>query len=201
MRLGVLGGSFDPPHVGHVALAEGCRDALALERVLFIPANLPPHKLHRSLSPFAVRLAMVEAAIAGRAGLEALALEGERGGVSYTVDTLRALRARYAGARFWLCLGSDSLREIASWRDPQAIASMARFAVYQRGEDRLPLPAAWADNVDLVAGEPVEASSTQVRDLAARGLPFDALVPPGVQAIIRGAGLYRAAAPAAGQEA
>lgn len=200
MRLGFLGGSFDPPHVGHVALAERCRDALGLERVFLIPAYRPPHKLHRQLSPFALRLAMVKAAIAGRDRLEALTLEAERGGVSYTVDTLRALRARYAGARFWLCMGTDSLREIASWRDPVKVAAMARFAVYRRGEEPVSLPASWADKVDFVGGEPVDVSSTQVRERVALGLAVDALVAPGVLMIMRDAGLYRTPESAVGQE-
>jgi nicotinate-nucleotide adenylyltransferase len=135
---------------------------------------------------------MVRAAIAGQPGLEVLTLEADRGGVSYTVDTLRELHAHYAAARFWLCLGADSLREIATWRDPQAIAKLARFAVYRRGEEAGPVPPDLTGAVDWVAGEPVAASSTQVRDRIARGLAVLELVAPGVLAIIQREGLYTA---------
>ncbi len=199
MRLGVLGGSFDPPHVGHVAVAERCGAALRLERVFLIPAYQPPHKLHRTLNPFAVRLAMVRAAIVGHPGLEALALEGERGGVSYTVDTLRELHRRFPRGEFWLLLGSDSLRELAGWLDPEGIAALARFAVYRRGEERLVVPPALEPRIDLVAGDLEPASSTEVRDRVARGLAVDALVAPAVLAIIRREGLYLGPEPAAGQ--
>ncbi len=199
MRLGVFGGSFDPPHVGHVAVAERCSAALQLERVFLVPAFQPPHKLHRVLSPFAVRLAMVQAAIEGHPRLAALALEGERGGVSYTVDTLSELRRRFPEARFWLCLGSDSLREIAGWRDPEGIVALARLAVYRRGEEGVVVPPVLARRVDLVPGDLEPGSSTEARRRIGLGLAVDDLVAPGVLAIIRREGLYAAPAPGAGE--
>jgi nicotinate-nucleotide adenylyltransferase len=182
-----------------VAVAERCGAALKLERVFLVPAYQPPHKLHRVLSPFPARLEMVRVAIADHPRLEVLTLEGERGGVSYTIETLRELHCRFPNARFWLCLGSDSLREIAGWRDPEGIAALARFAVYRRGEEPVVVPPALERRVDLVAGDLEPGSSTEVRERIARGLAVDDLVAPAVLAIIRREGLYAAPTPAAGE--
>ncbi len=190
MRLGILGGSFDPPHLGHLTLARRCRRALALDRVLLVPAYQPPHKLDRELSPFDVRLAMVRALADDREGLEVSTLEKQRGGVSYTVETLRDIRRQRPDASLWLCLGSDSLAEMTSWKAPEEIAALARIAVYHRPGVPEQVPAALRGAVDPVPGPPVAISSTRLRALVAAGQPIERWVTGPVATIIRREGLY-----------
>jgi nicotinate-nucleotide adenylyltransferase len=132
MRIGVFGGTFDPPHVGHLALAEWARDALRLDRVLFVPAGRPPHKGRRVLTPVAHRVAMTRLAVRGQRAFVVSALEARRNGPSFTVDTLRALRKREPGARIFLLMGADSLAEFPTWRDPAGILAFATLAVAAR---------------------------------------------------------------------
>jgi nicotinate (nicotinamide) nucleotide adenylyltransferase len=132
MRIGVFGGTFDPPHVGHLALAEWAREALRLDRVLFVPAGRPPHKGRRVLTPVAHRVAMTRLAVRGQRAFVVSALEARRNGPSFTVDTLRALRKREPGARIFLLMGADSLAEFPTWRDPAGILGFATLAVAAR---------------------------------------------------------------------
>ena len=140
MRLGLFGGSFNPPHTGHLVVAEAMREAFALDRVVWMPAARPPHKTGAddaaALAPPDARLALVRAAIAGNAGFDASDLELRRakatGTPSFTVETLRALVAAYAGAEWHLILGEDSYAGLASWREPDEIARLARIVVYRR---------------------------------------------------------------------
>jgi nicotinate-nucleotide adenylyltransferase len=131
VSLGVFGGTFNPVHFAHLRLAEEVREALGLERVLFIPSADPPHK-SRQLASAAQRLEMVELALASNPAFEALDLELRRPGPSYSVDTLRALSRLYAGQRLWFLLGSDTLAELDSWRDPEQLVGLADFAVVGR---------------------------------------------------------------------
>src|SRR5690349_4586501 len=125
MRIGVFGGSFDPVHRGHVLLAECCRAQAALDRVAFVPAARQPHKPHSPRASDGDRLAMLELAIAGHPEFAASPVELERGGVSYTVDTLRAITAQEPGAKLYLLLGADSLADLPTWREPAAICALA----------------------------------------------------------------------------
>jgi nicotinate-nucleotide adenylyltransferase len=131
-RIGLFGGTFDPPHVGHLALAERARESLRLDHVLFVPAGRPPHKGRARLSPVADRIAMTRLAVAGNRAFTVSALEARRDGPSFTVDTLRALRRRELGARIFLLMGADSLAEFPTWRDPDAILAFATLAVAPR---------------------------------------------------------------------
>ncbi len=189
-RLGVFGGTFDPPHVGHLALAEWARESLRLDRVLFVPAGTPPHKRRADLSSAADRLAMTRAAVRGRPGFAVSALEARRRGPSFTVDTLRALRARFPGARLFLLMGEDSLDEFSTWREPAAIRSLATLAVAARpGAGRRRPRAggriAWLDNPGL------DVSSSALRARARRGRSLAFLVPDAVARVIARRGLYR----------
>ncbi len=192
MRLGVFGGTFDPPHVGHLALAEWARDALRLDRVLFVPAGTPPHKHRADLSSPADRLAMTRAAIRGHAAFEVVPLEARRRGPSFTVDTLRALRARFPGARLYLLMGEDSLREFDSWREPEAIARLATLAVALRPGARRRRPrAGW--RVAWLGNPGLEVSSSALRARVRAGRSVGYLVPEAVARLITRRGLYRAA--------
>src|SRR5690606_3421210 len=151
VRLGVFGGTFDPPHIGHLIVAQDAALALALDRVLFVPAGTPPHKRDRQLSPAAARLAMVQAAIAGndRFGLDPWELE--QPGPSYTLETLRYLRRQYPDAELWLLIGSDQWAEFATWRAPEGILAMARVGVIARAGDQI-LTADGAESAELNPG-------------------------------------------------
>ena len=117
-RLGILGGTFDPPHLGHLMLAECAREALSLDRVLFVPARHPPHKRDRRVSPPRTRIRLLRAALRGT-GFSFSPIELERTGPSYTVDTLLALRERHRSAELFLLVGEDSLIDLPGWRAPQ----------------------------------------------------------------------------------
>lgn len=192
MNLGILGGTFDPPHRGHLVLAERCADALELETVFFVPAFLPPHKLDRRLSSFDARLRLVRAAIAEEPRFEALDLERNRGGISYTVETLRDLHGLHPAAQFWLLLGRDSLHDLAAWRAPDEIAKLARFAVYGRPGVSEETPARFAENTTYVEGPLIDISSTELRGALGRGEPVGEMIPPAVRVEIARLGLYRA---------
>jgi nicotinate-nucleotide adenylyltransferase len=184
-RLGVIGGTFDPPHLGHLAFAEWARGALRLDRVLFVPAGSPPHKRSGSPSPAAQRLAMTRLAVRGNPAFGVSALEVRRRGPSYTVDTLRALAARHPGARLHLLMGADMFASFGTWREPDEIARRARLVVAlrpgaappRRGRRGAP---AWARRVTWLANPTIELSSTALRERARRGGSLRYLVPDAV---------------------
>jgi nicotinate-nucleotide adenylyltransferase len=201
MRVGVYGGSFDPIHNGHLAVAGTARDRASLDRVLLVPAAAPPHKEGRVLAPAAHRLTMVALAVEGRPGLEACDLEIRRGGRSYTVDTLGEVRALFPGAEVCLVIGSDTLPDLPQWKDVHAILARTRvLAVLRRGHGREAVEGlrshfAPAEVESLAAGfleiNPVDASATEIRDRLRRRLPLAGLLPPPVAAYIERNGLYR----------
>jgi nicotinate-nucleotide adenylyltransferase len=132
--LGVFGGTFDPIHLGHLRAAEQVVELLGLERLLFVPSGTPPHKRGEGLAPARLRLEWVRRAIAGNKRFEVDALEVERAGPSFSVDTLRAIGARVAPAKPVFVIGCDAVAELASWRDPRAVLELAHLAVMERRE-------------------------------------------------------------------
>jgi len=195
-RLGVLGGTFNPPHRGHLALARHALRELALERVLLMPAHTAPNKAgggDEALDPGPQRrLAMCRLACEGVPGVCACALEVERGGVSYTVDTLAALHASHPQAELTLIVGADVAGTLGSWREPRRLLELARVAVAARpGADVPALPP--AARVRRLEMEPVEVSSSLVRRRVARGEPIEALVGQRVAAYVAEHALYRVA--------
>ena len=194
LRLGVFGGPFDPPHVGHVAVARDVADALALDRVLWIPAGAPPHKRGDAVSPAGVRLAMVRAVAAADPRFEASALETARPGPSYTVDTLRALRDLHPAAELFLILGADQLRTFGrGWREPAEILRLATLGLMDREGE-----VARGVAPDLpgmgralhVSVKRVDVSATRIRAAVAGGEDVSGLVPAGVLDVVRREGLY-----------
>lgn len=131
-RIGILGGSFDPIHVGHLRTAEEVRESLGLERVIFVPANQPPHKPERRLADGRARLAMIECAIAGNPCFRASAVEIERQGVSYSIDTLDGFAASEAGAALFFVVGADAFREMQTWKESARIFEVASIVVVTR---------------------------------------------------------------------
>ena len=188
MRLGVFGGTFDPPHLGHLIVASEAHAALGLERLLFVPAAEPPHKQGRVCTPAELRLQMVRAATAGDARFEVSDLELRRSGASYTVDTLRVLRERYAGAELLLLLGADQAREMLTWREPQQIARLARLVVLAREGEAPALPAGLPSQ-PLVTTR-IDLSASAVRRRVRAGLPIRYLVPDAVRELVEREKLY-----------
>lgn len=194
-RLGLLGGSFDPPHLGHLFAARRARTAFALEHVVFVPAARPPHKPERVLASAEQRLAMLALLLAEEPGTSSWSVELERAGPSYTVDTLRALRALAPAARLFLILGADNLPDFPRWREVEEIVRLAQPIVVPRGpasagapELASLSPAARAKvRLGCLAGEPFAASSSALR----AGREAERL-PPALARYVREQGLYLA---------
>src|SRR5205807_948054 len=138
MRLGLFGGSFDPVHYGHLLLAECCRETLRLDEVWLIPAAVPPHKQTQQRVAAKHRLQMIELALAGHEQIFASSLEIDRGGVSYTVDTLTAIRLSHPTATLFLLMGADSLHDLPTWREPARVCELSIPAVVRRGRSPEP---------------------------------------------------------------
>lgn len=193
MRIGILGGSFNPPHWGHLFMAEYVRDALALEAVWFVVAPRPPHKLEDpELAPAEDRLRMTQLAVAEAPGFLASDLEFAREGPSYTVHTLEELQTIYPEARLHLILGSDSLRQFASWREPHRIVQLAQLVVVERpGYESELIPAEWRAEVTFLEAPLIGISASAIRERVRRGQSIRFWVPEPVRAYIEERGLYR----------
>jgi nicotinate-nucleotide adenylyltransferase len=194
-RLGILGGSFDPPHVAHLAIASEACHALGLERVLFVPAAAPPHKGMGERTPAAVRLELTSLAIDDDLRFTASGIEIERGLV-FTVDTLRAVSERYAGHDLVFIMGSDSLLQLESWHEPEELLSLCSLAVAPRPGDApeaiVAAAARWGDyQVEVLDVPLLDISSSSVRERAAGGRPIRYLVPHRVEQYIQNTRLYR----------
>ena len=192
MRLGVLGGTFDPPHVGHLLVAVDACERLELDRLLFIPAATQPLKAGRDAAPAADRLALVRLLAAEDARFGVDTAELDRGGLSFTVDTLRDLRRREPEARLVLCVGADAFARFAEWREPDVIAQLATVAVLTRGGAG-PSAAALATvpGAVAVAVRRVDVSSTEIRARAAAGRSLRGFVTEPVAAYCAAHDLYR----------
>jgi nicotinate-nucleotide adenylyltransferase len=197
LKLGLIGGTFDPPHYGHLALAENARLQLALSAVHFVPAGAPPHKPQGPITPAHHRVAMVEAAIADNPGFTLSRVDLDRPGPHYTVDMLDILCGTYPEARLYLLMGGDSLAEFSSWRDPQGIVARARIAVMGRSGWAADLPSVAQeipdirDRLVLLDAPYLEISGTDLRRRVRQGLPIRYLVPPAVERYVYERGLYQ----------
>ena len=194
---GVFGGTFDPIHLAHLAVAEAARDTFGLRRVLFVPAAQPPHKPGRDISPVEHRLAMVESAVAGNPAFEVSRIEVDRAGPSYTVDTLTALCEADPGDHLALILSAESYSELSTWHEPRRILELADLIVAPRvgyadaDPDLVPrqfpeAPAAIA----FMDGPQIRLSASEIRQRAADGRSVRYLVPDAVAAYIGDHGLY-----------
>ncbi len=198
LKHGVMGGTFDPVHSGHIELAEHAQQGLGLSDVLWITAGAPWRKSSRKLTAAHHRLAMVELAIEAQPSWRASTVEIDRSGPTYTVDTLEELQARHEGDDFTLIVGQDALEDLPNWREPKRILELADFAVAARGgralspEELDGLVPGLSARVTWLNMPLMPFSATQVRSLAARGTPLPGFVPEGVEAYISEHRLYRA---------
>lgn len=191
-RVGLLGGTFDPPHLGHATVALDVLRALELDEVRLVPAADPPHKPGLVVASALDRLDMVRAAVEGLEGLVASDVEITRGGVSYTVDTVRALRAAEPDTDLFVIIGADQLAELHTWREPEAVARLASLVVMARdGRDPRDVEVAPGVRVHPVDVTRIDVSSSEIRARVASGKRVDRMVSPGVLSIIRERGLYQ----------
>ncbi len=213
--VGVLGGTFDPVHIGHLALAESIRCVLRLSQMLLVPTARPPHKPEAILAPIADRIAMIELALGEHPRLCWSAVESDPETVCYTIDTLRSLRVGPPARRPIFCVGGDALPQLHTWHDWRSMIEEFDLAVVDRGEadrvdsrsldpqlstrlveigqrsDPAPLDPGRGGRVFLVAMTPIPVSSSQIRARVVAGQPIEDLVPPAVARYILGAKLYR----------
>ena len=189
-RLGVLGGTFDPPHIGHLVTAVDVRHALGLDQVLLVVANEPWQKTaHQRVTPAEVRLALVRAAVDDVEGITASDIEVRRGGTTYTADTLAELAAREPAAELYLILGSDAAAGLPTWERADEVRQRAHIVVVTRpGAEQGAPPQGWEwTPVDTPR---LDVSSTELRARVAEGRPLDFLVPAAVIECIRKRRLY-----------
>jgi nicotinate-nucleotide adenylyltransferase len=198
-RIGVLGGTFDPPHIGHLWLAALAADAFDLDRVLFMPAARPPHKRRRGMTGAADRLLMTRLAIEGDAEFELTGIELERPGPSYTVDSVEELqRIHGPDATLFLVMAADSLAQVGTWREPDRLLERVEWIVGPRPGNDLPDEGALvrrfgplASRIHVLSGPSLDVSSSEIRRRVAAGETIRYLVPRRVDELIVARGLYR----------
>ena len=197
MRLGIFGGTFDPIHLGHLVLAEQCREACALDRLLFVVAGSPPHKPGERTAA-SHRLEMARLATAGNPAFVVSDVETVRPGPHYSVETLDALTRANPGDDLFFLIGADSLADLPGWREPHRIASLATIVVVNRpgglevDRARFPDLGPAARGVVVVTIPPIGIASSDLRGRLASGRSVRYMVPRGVEAYIRSHGLYGA---------
>lgn len=197
-EIGLMGGSFNPIHCGHVALARAALESGRVERVLFLPTGNPPHKKEGLADKFD-RLRMVELAVEHEAGMAVCREEIDRDGVIYTVDTLAALKRKMPDCTLTYLIGADTLRALGTWRRVETVIERCKFLVMMReGETReevIRLAGLWTQRgaqIDFLDARKMDISSTQIREQIQKGLPFERLVPQAVAYYIHEHGLYGA---------
>jgi nicotinate-nucleotide adenylyltransferase len=188
-KLGLFGGSFDPVHLGHLLVAQAAREEFGLDRLCFIPAAQSPFKPGTDPAPAKARLQLLRLALAGQPRYEVDAQEITRGGVSYTIDTVRDYRRRFPDARLFWLIGADHVAKLPQWRDAEELAASVEFLVIPRpGEPAVPFPAPFRGA--RLKGFPLGVSSSQIRARVKAGLPVDLLTGPAVAEAIRANRLY-----------
>ncbi len=198
-RIGLFGGTFDPVHLGHLVLAEQCREQANLDAVWFVPARQPPHKGDKSISAPKYRLEMLNLAISGTSHFALCTIELDRDGPSYTIETLELLTAKYAEDEFSLIIGADMLSDFPNWKEPARISQSCRLIAVNRGRDieRVKSDASLVERdlaarVQIVEMPAIEISSTDLRQRASEGKSVRFLTPRGVEMYIASHRLYSA---------
>lgn len=188
-RVGIFGGSFDPVHLGHLLVAQAAREEMALDQLIFVPANLSPFKQQNDPAPAELRLRMLRLALAGLPWCSVSQVELARGGVSYTADTVRHLASQFTAGRIFLLIGEDNLTGLSDWKDAEGLTQMVEFLV-------IPRPGAARPSVlegmtlHRLKGWPLDLASSVIRQRVHDGLSVDHLLPAGVADVIRHNRLY-----------
>lgn len=195
MRLGVFGGTFDPPHVGHLLAAVDAVERIGLDRMIFVPAAQQPLKVGTVTAAPGHRLAMTRLLAADDPRFAVDPIEIERAGLSYSVDTLEALGRRHAGAELFFVVGADTLASFERWREPRRVLELARVVVLRRDADAVTPPPLMQEapgrEPTVLASRRVDVSSTEVRARVKAGLPIRGFVPDAVAAYVQAERLYR----------
>lgn len=190
-RLGLLGGTFDPPHIGHLFMAYGALEQRVVDRVVFIPARRQPLKTETESAAPEHRLAMARLLAGADPRLSVDAIELERGGLSFTVDTLRAYRAARPADELTLLMGEDTAATLGQWREPAEVGSMARIVVLARATAGTAVDLPPGIRVERLAARRMDLSATEIRARVRAGLPVRGFVTDDVAAYIAAHGLYR----------
>ena len=198
-RLGIMGGTFDPVHIGHLVTADEALSRFALDKVVFMPTGDPVAKSHVGVSPAYERLRMTEAAVAGDPRFEVSTMEIDRDGPTYTVDTLEQMSQRHPGVDLFFITGADAVLEILTWKEPERVAELATLIAATRpGYDLDTFTSSaegrrFGDRVEVMENPAISISSTEIRDRVAQGRPYRYWVPEPVARIIDESGLYSGA--------
>ena len=199
MRLGLYGGTFDPVHFGHLLLAEQCREQCALDEVWFLPAHQAPHKQGTASTPGKARAEMLDFAVAGYPQFKVSRREIQRGGTSFTVDTLQQLHDDDPGHELFFLIGADSLQDLPTWREPERISVLATIVAVNRGDRPLPAPEALraplgdtiTSRLKIVTMPGIDLSASDIRCRVREGRSIRFMVPRAVEAYIAEHKLYR----------
>jgi nicotinate-nucleotide adenylyltransferase len=193
VRIGVFGGTFDPPHLGHLIVAERAREQLSLERVIFVPSNITPHKRAQSVGSARERAHLTKLALRRNCNFELSTHEIDRSDVSYTVDTLEFFHKRYPDTALYFLLGEDNLRGFRSWKSPDRILELATLAVYRRGKpiDKRTCRG-MLHRIEWLSGEQIPISSSDLRQRVSTGKSIRFLTPDAVRRYILEHSLYAA---------
>ena len=188
-KIGIFGGSFDPVHLGHLLVAQAAIEELGLDKLFFVPAAQSPFKTENEIAPAQIRLKLLRLALAGKTNCEIDEQEIKRGGISYTIETLRDYAKKFPQAKLFYLIGADKISKLTEWHEPNELAKLAKFAAIPRsGGNVAEFPNPFFGQI--LKGFPVEISSSQIRARVKAGLPIENLVPPFVADAIRAAEIY-----------
>ena len=189
MKIGIYGGTFDPVHLGHLLVAQAAVEELGLDRLFFVPAAQSPFKAEKQIAPAEIRLKLLRLALARKTDCEIDEQEIRRGGISYSIDTLRDYARRFEKAELFYLIGADNISKLNQWREANELAKLAEFVAIPRpGEIAAEFPKPFRGR--MLKGFPIEISSSQIRARVQAGLPVENLVPPFVADAIHAAKLY-----------
>jgi len=189
LKIGIYGGSFDPVHTGHLLVAQAAVEELGLDRIFFVPVAQSPFKTENQITPAEIRLRLLRLALAGKTNCEIDGQEIQRGGVSYTINTLRDYAKRFPAAELFYLIGTDNAAKLNEWREAGELAKLAEFVAVPRPGGATPIfPAPFRGRT--LKGFPFGVSSSEIRARVKAGLPIENLVPPAVAEAIRESKIY-----------